>query len=130
MDIENSAPNIPINDTGIDNGSSSTDNMTNDSNLRLDKESHGHTSAAMLDTLIGDTRAVVATTETASSSTTNEQRQRQICDNNNHLGNLNLTRDDSGDESIEYADAVDEEGASCFFSFAPESSEGHLNDGG
>lgn len=113
MDIENSAPNIEVaaaadidNDRNV-NGESNTDSSIVDNELNVHNESQNTT--------------VTHSLPLSPEECINENKE--TCDSS-HLDNGSISKEDSGDESIEYADAVDEEGACCF-SLAPEMMDDH-----
>lgn len=102
MDIEVSPRNIG-------DGASSADDGLNNARIDIDHNE--------LLPIIEPNEAMETNSSPASSDEC--EMEKDTCDNSHHLPNGILNKDDSGDESIEYADAVDEEGA-CFFSLAPE----------
>lgn len=111
MEIENSAPNIPS-EAGHSNGSNGdADISANDHDVQ---SSHAETeSQREVEPLMAQSEEIGV-------------EGKSSCDRN-ILTNGNNRKDDSGDESIEFADAVDEEGA-CFFSLSPDKIDDPPND--
>lgn len=111
MDIEVTPRNISH------GASNDDDNLIN--NTRYDDDQNElHT----------NTTERVEAMETNSSPASNDESEteKDTCDNSTNLPNGMSNKDESGDESIEYADAVDvdEEGA-CFFNLLPDFVEDH-----
>lgn len=108
MEIENSAPNIPS-AAGHANGDAALN--SNDHDVQL---SHAETESQR-----GAEPLMAQSAEIGVD-------RKSSCDSN-ILTYGNVRKDDSGDESIEFADAVDEEGA-CFFSLSPDKIDDQPND--
>lgn len=113
MDIENSAPNIEVAiRADIDDDRMAIAENSTNCNI-IDNELHVH----------NETHNITVTQPLPLSTDECNNENKDNCDSSN-LENGSISKDDSGDESIEYADAVDEEGA-CFFSLAPEMMDDH-----